>query len=417
LFYFVTNLQDCQVGGDDCWTRTYLADTGKGCIEDRSITEKYIAVLYWSLTTMSTIGYGDIIPRTSTERAFVTISMITGACFFAYGLTNVCALIFNHNKHKARFEATTDELNEYIDRRGFTHQFGIALTRALWYQHSSSTLEESNRVHDEMLGGFSPDLQRKAYLHLAKSVFCHYHPPLLVQDNTMLVELFRHAQGVIFPPHELVWQAGSENCSPFDSIYFVVKGAVSAVTNEHAHNQDVQELLPGSSFGDMQVLLCGTAGVQRTKFYCKKHCDIYTISRTAVQKIMIDNLPFLQACIEQLAGRSVDYILHTEMKTMARDNKLKSRKGLVKQMDAQSSITEAEMFMQFPLVDSVESIQEEIMDAQQALLKLHERLFQARTLRQVHTDKRQRRHSRGPSDEPYRPSTADNDVEPISDNN
>ena len=139
--------------------------------------------------------------------------------------------------------------------------------------------------------------------------------------------------------------------------------------------------------------------------------------RTAVQKIMIDNLPFLQACIEQLAGRSVDYILHTEMKTMARDNKLKSRKGLVKQMDAQSSITEAEMFMQFPLVDSVESIQEEIMDAQQALLKLHERLFQARTLRQVHTDKRQRRHSRGPSDEPYRPSTADNDVEPISDNN
>ena len=33
LFYFVTNLQDCEVGGDDCWTRTYLADTGKGCIE------------------------------------------------------------------------------------------------------------------------------------------------------------------------------------------------------------------------------------------------------------------------------------------------------------------------------------------------------------------------------------------------
>ena len=64
------------------------------------------------------------------------------------------------------------------------------------------------------------------------------------------------------------------------------QGAVSAVTNEHAHNQDVQELLPGSSFGDMQVLLCGTAGVQRTKFYCKKHCDIYTISRCVLQKVI-----------------------------------------------------------------------------------------------------------------------------------
>ena len=64
------------------------------------------------------------------------------------------------------------------------------------------------------------------------------------------------------------------------------QGAVSAVTNEHAHNMAVHELLPGSSFGDVQVLLCGTAGVQCTKFYCKKHCDIYTISRWVLQKLI-----------------------------------------------------------------------------------------------------------------------------------
>eukprot|EP00951_Prasinocladus_malaysianus_P001906 scaffold13534_cov27-Prasinocladus_malaysianus.AAC.1 len=43
----------------------------------------YIGSLYWSVMTVSTIGYGDIVPDTSLERTFVILAMLIGA--FAYG--------------------------------------------------------------------------------------------------------------------------------------------------------------------------------------------------------------------------------------------------------------------------------------------------------------------------------------------
>lgn len=43
----------------------------------------YLGGLYWSAMTMSTIGYGDIVPTNSMEMAFSTFSMVCGA--FAYG--------------------------------------------------------------------------------------------------------------------------------------------------------------------------------------------------------------------------------------------------------------------------------------------------------------------------------------------
>ena len=45
--------------------------------------EVYFAAFYWSSMTMTTIGYGDIVPSTLTERIFCSIMMLVGA--FAYG--------------------------------------------------------------------------------------------------------------------------------------------------------------------------------------------------------------------------------------------------------------------------------------------------------------------------------------------
>ena len=49
----------------------------------------YVDALYWSLTTMTTIGYGDFGPKTEGEIFYVCVAEVFGLMFFALLLTQI----------------------------------------------------------------------------------------------------------------------------------------------------------------------------------------------------------------------------------------------------------------------------------------------------------------------------------------
>jgi len=59
------------------------------CMDDR---RSYIDAIYWSLTTMTTIGYGDRGPATEDEILFVLFAEVFGLCIFALLLTQINTL-------------------------------------------------------------------------------------------------------------------------------------------------------------------------------------------------------------------------------------------------------------------------------------------------------------------------------------
>ena len=44
----------------------------------------YIASLYWTVTTVTTVGYGDITPTAPAERVYAIICMVVGTGVFGY---------------------------------------------------------------------------------------------------------------------------------------------------------------------------------------------------------------------------------------------------------------------------------------------------------------------------------------------
>ena len=51
-------------------------------LQQKAYEHRYIAGLYWAITTMTTVGYGDILPRSDAERVYATASMLLGATVF-----------------------------------------------------------------------------------------------------------------------------------------------------------------------------------------------------------------------------------------------------------------------------------------------------------------------------------------------
>lgn len=54
--------------------------------------DQYIASIYWAFTTMTTVGYGDIHPRSDRERVYAIVAMIFGATMFGYIIGSIAAL-------------------------------------------------------------------------------------------------------------------------------------------------------------------------------------------------------------------------------------------------------------------------------------------------------------------------------------
>ena len=89
LFYLTARYEEFS---EDCWVVRVN-------IHNDSISSKYLATLYWSLTTVASIGYGDIHPYTRIEMAVSMIWMCTGVFTISYSVSKATAII---NKMKNR---------------------------------------------------------------------------------------------------------------------------------------------------------------------------------------------------------------------------------------------------------------------------------------------------------------------------
>jgi hypothetical protein len=75
----------------------------------------YVTSLYWTITTITTVGYGDIGGSNTLERLFCCIVMLIGVVSFSY-VNGVLASIFqsmdSHDAYKKEFMEKFNKIND-----------------------------------------------------------------------------------------------------------------------------------------------------------------------------------------------------------------------------------------------------------------------------------------------------------------
>ena len=73
MWYLIGTYHDTRL----TWLKVYN-------LEDLEWQSKYLNSLYWSLVTMVTVGYGDIVPQNDMEKVFCIFTMLIGFTVFGF---------------------------------------------------------------------------------------------------------------------------------------------------------------------------------------------------------------------------------------------------------------------------------------------------------------------------------------------
>ncbi len=111
----------------------------------------FFDALYWSLVTVSTVGYGDIFPITSEGRFIAIILIISGIAVISFS-TSIVASAFSEKLYElkeSRLKAEVEKINNYIVICGFG-RVGQIMAKKLYEAGDKFVIVDSDRQKIEL---------------------------------------------------------------------------------------------------------------------------------------------------------------------------------------------------------------------------------------------------------------------------
>ena len=76
---------------------------------------EYLTALYWALTTLTTVGYGDITPTSDGERVYAAIAMIVGGSFYGFVVGAITSIVSDSDLNASAYHERVDLVAAWLN--------------------------------------------------------------------------------------------------------------------------------------------------------------------------------------------------------------------------------------------------------------------------------------------------------------
>lgn len=234
--------------------------------------EAYSLAIYWAVTTLTTVGYGDITPTTSPQRYFTIVVMFAGVGTYGYVIGNVASFLANMDIVKAGYRKKMEEISAFLIYRAIP----VDLQKRVheYYDH----LWESRMGHDEsaLLEDIPEPLKSDLALFMRQDLLKKV-PFFKEASHDLLRDIVMTLKPKVYLPDTYVIRKGE----PGTFMFIVSSGQVDVMNEDNTTS--LITLHEGSFVGEMALVLeqPRTAGV-KTRGYC----DLYILEKDDFDKIL-----------------------------------------------------------------------------------------------------------------------------------
>ena len=154
LWFLVAKLQE---HSESTWVYIHDYDTAP-------ISEQYIACLYFIVTTITTVGYGDITSKNPAEQIFCILLMIIGVIAYSMTISSITNIMSASNQKQKSLLEKLNILSHLKEEYNLSFDFYWRLRQSLHYEHKMDLSEKQSFV-GQLPPQLNIELSNIMYMH------------------------------------------------------------------------------------------------------------------------------------------------------------------------------------------------------------------------------------------------------------
>ncbi|PKA53771.1 Potassium channel AKT1 [Apostasia shenzhenica] len=281
----------------------------------RSLWIRYVTSMYWSITTLTTVGYGDLHAQNTREMIFNILYMLFNLGLTAYLIGNMTNLVVHGTSRTRKFRDTIQAASGFAQRNQLPPRLQEQMLAhlCLKFRTDSEGLQQQETL-DVLPKAIRSGISHYLFYNLVQRVY-------LFQgiSHDLLFQLVSEMKAEYFPPREDVIL---QNEAPTD-FYILVTGSVDLIDHKNGIEQVVREAKSGDLFGEIGVLCYRP---QLFTVRTKKLCQLLRLNRTSFLSLVQSNVGdgtvimnnLLQQNLNELKDPIMEGILRETENTLAR---------------------------------------------------------------------------------------------------
>ncbi|MCK5686668.1 ion transporter [bacterium] len=252
---------------------------------------QYLRSLYWVITTMTTVGYGDITPTLNIEYILAILIMLIGASIYAFMIANIASLVSNLDSGKAYLFNRIESLSQYLRSRKVPNETIKTVRNYYEYQWHKQKGVNEDRLFNDLPDQFKLKILRHLIAESLDQV-----PLFKFCSQALGDELLKALKSVTYPPGIYIAQEGETG----KQLFFMSSGQAQIISGDGQTKHGL--LKKGDYFGHLSLVLKEkrTASVKALTY-----CEVFKLHRDDFERIK-NEYPELTQLLRKMSSEKTD---------------------------------------------------------------------------------------------------------------
>lgn len=237
MFYYTSRMDDFS---ELTWVSRYN-------LQDRSKETKYLHSLYFTITTLTTVGFGDIHPYTAPEILLCITWMILGIGFYSTIVSTISSVFSSMDSRRVLI---SEQLNE-IEKLGKYFNVNKKCIKQIKQKISKNTVM-NKRINEYEKKRIFNEMPRKIQVMIINTIYKEAIRKIEFfkgKDYNFLVEVLPALKYCEVKENVIVYNRHEQA----DFIYFLLSGRVCYIVGDG--NFQFKSIVCGTYFGEIEVLM------------------------------------------------------------------------------------------------------------------------------------------------------------------